>query len=189
MSDSDFDKSLSEFDLKMQNSVAVLVRELAGVRASRASSGLLDTIKVEVYGSLVPIQQVGTVSAPDARMLVVQVWDKSMVKQVEKAIRESDLGLNPAVDGQLIRLPMPALSEERRQELSKFVARLAEEAKIAVRNVRRDAMELLKKKEKAHEITEDELHKLSDTVQKFTDNRIGEIEDALGKKQKDIMSI
>ncbi|MDR0632872.1 MAG: ribosome recycling factor [Holosporales bacterium] len=189
MSDGDLDKSLADFDAKMQNSVAILVREFSGIRASRASSGLLDTVRVEMYGSLVPIQQVGTISAPEARMLVVQVWDKSLVKQVEKAIRESDLGLNPAIDGQLIRIPMPTLSEERRQELSKVAARLAEETKIAVRNVRRDAMELLKKKEKAHEITEDDLHRLSDTVQKITDSRIGEIEDILEKKQKDIMAV
>jgi ribosome recycling factor len=188
MSD-DFSTSLSEFDAKMKNSLETLIREFTGIRTNRASVRLLDTVKVEAYGNFIPVQQVGTISVPEARMLVVHVWEKSMVKAVEKAIRESDLGLTPSVDGQFVRVPMPALNEERRQELSKVAARFTEEAKISVRNLRRDAMELLKKKEKNHEITEDELHRLSDAVQKLTDGHIKEIEAALLKKQKDIMAV
>jgi ribosome recycling factor len=183
------DEALVGFDSKMGHTVEVLLQEFQGVRTSRASANLLDTLKVEAYGSLVPIQQVGTVSAPDARTLVVQVWSKDTVRGVEKAIRDSDLGLNPSVDGQIIRLPMPPLSEERRQELVKVVAKYAEEAKVAVRNIRRDAMEAVKKMEKNDEITEDDLHRLNSEIQKITDSHVSSIEDALEKKRKDIMTI
>lgn len=186
---SPFDSLLDEFRAKMQTSVSVLLREFSGIRTNRASPKLLDSVRVEAYGNQMPLSQVGTVSAPDARMLMVQVWDKSMVKAVEKAIQESDLGLNPSVDGQVIRVPMPLLSEERRQELSKVAARFSEEAKIAVRNVRRDAIDSFKKKEKDHEITEDDLRQLSDKIQKLTDQHIKEIDEALASKQKDILAV
>lgn len=180
---------LDRFDTRMKGAVDALAQELQGIRTSRASISLLDPLKVEAYGSLVPLAQVGTVSAPDARMLVVQVWDRSMVKPVEKAIRESDLGLNPAVDGQTVRIPMPPLTEERRQELSKVAAKYAEEAKVAVRNVRRDALDSFKKSEKEGELTEDDLRRLTDETQKLTDQRIKTIEDLLEKKQKDIKTV
>lgn len=189
MTKSNINPLLSDFDNRMEIAVENLTKEFSGLRTNRASASLLDTIKVEVYGSFMPIQQVGTISVPEARMLVVQVWDKSMVKAVEKAIRESDLGLNPSSEGQNIRIPMPSLSEERRQDLVKVASRFAEESKVAIRNVRRDAMEMLKKQEKANEITEDDLRKLSDDVQKITDLHTKVIDDLLAKKQKDIMMV
>jgi ribosome recycling factor len=189
MPDSGIDAHLSNFETKMKNSIIALTREFQGIRTSRASVGLLDTVKVDVYGSFAPIQNVGTISVPDARMLVVQVWNKEMVKLVEKAIRESDLGLNPLVDGQLIRISIPPLNKERRQELAKIASRYAEDCKVTIRNVRRDALELFKRQEKSKEITEDELHRVSDAVQKLTDLYVKEIENILAKKQNDIMSI
>ncbi|MDR1208648.1 MAG: ribosome recycling factor [Holosporales bacterium] len=189
MSKDHVDSRLSSFDSRMQSSVDALAQELQGIRTSRASISLLDPIKVDMYGSLVPIQQVGTVAAPDARTLVIQVWDRSAVKSVEKAIRDSDLGLNPSVDGQMIRIPMPALTEERRQELSKVAAKYAEESKIAVRNVRRDAMDWIKKSEKGGAVTEDESHRLGDESQKITDAHIRDIDAMLEKKQKEIMAV
>jgi ribosome recycling factor len=189
MSKEQIDSRLQSFDSRMCGAVDTLATEFQGIRTSRASTGLLDPIRIEMYGSLVPMQQVGTVTAPDARTLVVQVWDKGAVKAVEKAIRESDLGLNPAVDGQTIRIPMPMLTEERRQELSKVAAKYAEESRVAIRNVRRDAMDWIKKSEKDSTLTEDEAHRLSDEVQKTTDAHVKEIDAMLDKKQKDIMSV
>lgn len=183
------DERLVSFDARMTATVEALLQEFQGIRTNRASVGLLDPLRVDAYGSLVPLQQVGTVSAPDARMLVVQVWDKSMVKAVDKAIRESDLGLNPTVDGQTLRIPMPPLTEERRQELGKVAARYAEEARVAIRNVRRDAMESLKKGEKEGTLTEDDLHRLSDETQRITDQHIKDIDSVLEKKQKDILAV
>src|SRR5690606_20491445 len=153
------------------------------------SVNLLDTIKVDVYGSLMPLNQIGTINIPESRLLTVQVWDKGMVKAVEKAIRDSDLGLNPAADGQLIRIPLPPMSEQRRQELVKIAGKYAEDTRISVRNVRRDGMEMLKKWEKDGEISEDELHRLSGDVQTITDNHIKKIDDLLSTKQKDIMQV
>ncbi|MDR0631608.1 MAG: ribosome recycling factor [Holosporales bacterium] len=189
MSKDNVDSRLSSFDSRMHYSVEALSQELQGVRTSRASIGLLDPIKVDMYGSFIPIQQVGTVSAPDARTLVIQVWDRNSVKAVEKAIRDSELGLNPSVDGQTIRIPMPTLTEERRQELSKVAAKYAEESKVAVRNVRRDAMDWVKKSQKSGELTEDEEHRLADEIQKLTDGHIKDIDVMLEKKQKDIMAV
>jgi ribosome recycling factor len=183
------DAFLSGLDTKMKNSVSALTREFLGIRTNRASAALLDSVKIEAYGSFVPITQVATVSVPEARLLVVQVWDKSTVKFVEKAIRDSDLGLNPVIEGQIVRVPMPPLSEERRHELTKVASRHAEDAKISIRNARREALESLKKQEKAKDITEDDLHAISDTIQKLTDSRIKEVEEMLAKKQKDIMSL
>lgn len=183
------DSRLKQFKDKMELSIDAFSKEISGIRAGRASSALLEPIKVEAYGSLMPLAQVGTVSAPDARMLVVNVWDRGLVKNVEKAIRESGANLNPAVDGQTIRVPIPPLSEERRQELSKLAAKYAEESKVAIRNIRRDAMDSIKKQQKDGEISEDDMMRLSDDVQNLTNDCSKEIETLLETKQKDIMQI
>ncbi len=178
-----------ELAKRMEGALATLGKEFSGLRTGRASANLLDTIQVEAYGAMMPMNQVGNVTAPEARMLVVSVWDKSMVKAVEKAIRESDMGLNPAVDGQSIRVPIPAPSEERRKEMVKIAHKYAETAKVAVRNVRRDGMEELKKQEKDKKISEDEHRTQADKVQKLTDDFIKKVDDALVAKEKDIMSV
>ncbi len=183
------DSRLKDFDAKMDGAVAAFQKELSGLRAGRASANLLDPIKVDVYGSLMPINQLGNVNTPEPRMLTVQVWDKSMVKAVEKAIAESTLGLNPNVDGQLIRINLPQLTEERRKELTKIAGRYAEDSRIKVRNARRDAMEMLKKMEKSNDISEDEQHRISQDVQKMTDSHVKKIDDMLANKQKDIMQV
>ena len=181
--------NLDEFKRRMQAGIDVLAKELSGLRAGRASINLLDPIRVDAYGSFMPISQVGTVSAPEPRLLVVQVWDKGMVKAVEKAIRESSLGVSPSADGQLVRVVLPDLNQERRQELSKIAGKYAEEAKISVRNVRREGNDLAKKLEKDKEISEDESHRLIDDIQEFTDSYIKKIDDMLAVKQKDIMQV
>lgn len=183
------DSRLNDLGKRMDSALDVLAREFSGLRTGRASVNLLDTIKVDVYGSLMPLNQIGTINVPEPRMLTVQVWDKSLVKVVEKAIRDSDLGLNPASDGQLIRIPLPPMSEERRQELVKLAGKYAEDTRISVRNVRRDGMEMIKKWEKDGEISEDEHHRLSHDVQTITDNHIKKIDDLLALKQKDIMQV
>ena len=181
--------NLEEFKRRMQAAIDVLAKELSGLRAGRASINLLDPIKVDAYGNFVPISQVGTVSAPEPRLLVVQVWDKSMVKAVEKAIRESSLGVSPSADGQLVRVALPDLNQERRQELAKLAAKYAEDAKISVRNVRREANDLIKKREKDKEISEDDAHRLNNDVQELTDTHIKKIDDMAAVKQKDIMQV
>lgn len=183
------DQRLNELGKRMDSALEILIREFTGLRTGRASINLLDTIKVDVYGSLMPLNQIGTINVPEPRMLTVQVWDKNLVKIVEKAIRDSDLGLNPAADGQLIRIPLPTMSEQRRQELVKIAGKYAEDTRISVRNVRRDGMEMLKKWEKDGEISEDEHHRLSTEVQTITDNHIKKIDDLLAAKQKDIMQV
>ena len=167
-------------DLKrrMHGAVEALKHDLAGLRTGRASTALLDPVHVEVYGASMPLNQVATVSTPEARMLSVQVWDRSNVGPVEKAIRSAGLGLNPITDGQMIRLPIPELTEERRKELAKLVGQYAEKARIAVRNVRRDGMDHLKQDEKKHEISEDERKRLEHEVQKLTDDTIKEVDEA-----------
>jgi len=181
--------TVSTADLKrrMHGAVEVLKHDLGGLRTGRASTALLDPVHVEVYGSNMPLNQVATVSTPEARMLSVQVWDRSNVGPVEKAIRSAGLGLNPITDGQMIRLPIPELTEERRKELAKLVGQYAEKARIAVRNVRRDGMEHLKVDEKKHEISEDERKRLEHEVQKLTDETINEIVDAAAWKEKEIL--
>ena len=181
--------TVSTADLKrrMQGAVDALRHDLAGLRTGRASIALLDTIQVEVYGAHMPLNQVATVSVPEARLLTVQVWDRSNVQPVEKAIRSAGLGLNPITDGQLIRLPIPELTEERRKELAKLVGQYAEKARIAVRNVRRDGMDHLKQDEKKHEISEDERKRLEHDVQKLTDDTIKEVDDAAATKEKEIL--
>ena len=169
--------------------VEVLRREFAGLRTGRASASLLEPVTVPAYGGEVPLNQVGTVSVPEPRMISVQVWDRSLVKAAEKAIRNANLGLNPASDGTLIRVPIPELSEERRVELAKIAARYAEEARVAVRNVRRDGMERLKRAEKDGEMSQDEHRTWSDRVQQLTDQQIKQINDMLAAKEVEIRTV
>jgi ribosome recycling factor len=178
-----------EINRRMAGAAGTLKSELAGLRTGRASAALLDPVKVEAYGNVVPINQVGTVSTPEARMITVQVWDKSLAKAVDKAIRDAGLGLNPQMDGQLLRVPLPELNEERRKELSKLASKYAEAARIAVRNVRRDGMDLLKRLEKDHKISQDEHHTKGDELQKLTDQHIKDIDAALHAKEQEIMQV
>lgn len=183
------DPDLSDVERRMQGSVDVLHAEFSGLRAGRASASLIEPITVEAYGSQMPLNQVGTISVPEARMLSIQVWDKTMVAKVDKAIRMSGLGLNPIVEGQLLRIPIPELNEERRVELTKIASRYGEQARVAVRNVRRDGMELLKRMEKEHEMSQDE-HKLwADEVQDMTNSKIEEIDRVLAAKEEDILRV
>ncbi len=178
-------------DLKrrMEGALDVLHKEFAGLRTGRASTSLLEPISVEAYGQAMPLNQVGTVSVPESRMLSIQVWDKGMVKAVEKAIMDSGLGLNPQCDGQLVRIPIPPLNEERRKELGKIAGKYAEDARIAVRNVRRHGMDELKAAEKNGDISEDELRQYSDEVQGFTDHHVKLVDDALSQKESEIMQV
>ncbi len=176
-----------DLDRRMHGALEVLKHDLAGLRTGRASTALLDPIQVEVYGAMMPISQVATVSVPEARLLSVQVWDRSNIGAVEKAIRNAGLGINPIVDGQLIRLPIPDLTEERRKELAKLAGQYAEKARVAVRNVRRDGMDALKTDEKKHEISEDEHKRLSAEVQKMTDAVIADIYAAAHAKEQEIL--
>ncbi|MFL6688994.1 MAG: ribosome recycling factor [Alphaproteobacteria bacterium] len=178
-----------ELNRRMNGAVIALKAELAGLRTGRASPHLLDPVKVDAYGSQMPISQVGTVSTPEPRLLTLQVWDKSLVKAADKAIRDAGLGLNPQVDGQLLRIPIPELNEERRKELAKLAHKYAEQGKVAVRNVRRDGMEALKKAEKDHKIGEDEHRKHGDELQKLTDSHIHDIDQALHQKEQEIMQV
>ena len=183
------DKIVNDLRHKMEKTIEVLVKEFAGLRAGRAHASLLDPVMVESYGALLPLSQLATVGSPDPRMLSVQVWDRSMVAPIEKAIRESNLGLNPQSDGQLIRVPMPQLSEERRAELAKIAKKYAETARIAIRNARRDGMDTAKVMEKDGEISEDDHKRLSDQVQKLTDEFIKKIDTMLATKEHDIMQV
>ena len=181
--------SKDELNRRMNGAVATLKSEFSGLRTGRASPALLDPVTVEAYGNVVPISQVGTVSTPEARMLTVQVWDRSLVGAVEKAIRDSGLGLNPAADGQLVRVPIPQLTAERRAELVKAAHKYAEGAKVAVRGVRRDGMEQIKTHEKKHDIGEDVAKDWSGEVQKLTDQFIKRVDDSLADKEKDIKQV
>ena len=187
MSGGSFD--LKDLEKRMQGALSVLKQEFGGLRTGRASASLLDPITVSAYGSKMPLNQVATVSVPEPRMISVSVWDKSHVAAVEKAIRDSDLGLNPVVDGTTLRLPIPELNQERRQELSKIAAKYAEQARVSVRNVRRDGMDTLKRLEKDHEIGEDEHHSHSAKVQELTDKVIKDIDSALSAKESEIMQV
>ena len=181
--------TISTDDLKrrMHGAVEAFRHDLGGLRTGRASTALLDPIHVEVYGTNMPLNQVATVSVPEPRMLSVQVWDRSNVQLVEKAIRNAGLGINPIVDGQVIRLPIPELTEERRKELAKLVGQYAEKARVAVRNVRRDGMDHLKQDERKHDISEDEKKRLEHDVQKMTDDTIKEIDELAHSKEKEIL--
>lgn len=176
-------------DLKrrMHGAVDALRHDLGGLRTGRASTALLDPVQVEVYGAVMPLNQCATVSVPEPRLLSVQVWDKANVQPVDKAIRSAGLGLNPVVDGQMIRLPIPDLTEERRKELAKLVGQYAEKARVAVRNVRRDGMDGLKQAEKNHEISEDERKRHETEVQKLTDETIKEIDEVAHSKEQEIL--
>ncbi|GGG93781.1 MAG TPA: ribosome recycling factor [Oceanicaulis sp.] len=183
------DFSLKDIERRMDGAVEALKKEFAGLRTGRASIALLDPIKIDAYGSPTPINQVGTVSVPEPRMLSVQVWDKNLAPAVDKAIRNSSLGLNPVVEGTLIRIPIPPLNEERRAELAKTAGTYAEQARVAVRNVRRDGMEALKRAEKDNLISEDEHKRFSDQVQKATDHNIASIDELLKSKQDEITQV
>ena len=180
---------MSEIKRRMDGALDALRREFAGLRTGRASVHLLDPVVVKAYGNEMPLVQVGTVNVPEPRMITVQVWDRSLVSAVERAIRDAGLGVNPMSDGQLVRVPIPELSQERRQELSKIAHKYAEQARVAVRNVRRDGMDALKKLEKDHKISQDEHRQRSDEVQKVTDQHIKLIDDALAQKEKEIMHV
>ena len=182
-----YDKA--DIERRMNGAVESLKSDLSGLRTGRANTSLLDPVVVEVYGAMMPLNQVATVSAPEPRMLSVQVWDKANVTAVEKGIAKSNLGLNPMIDGQNVRLPMPDLTQERRKELSKLAAKYAEAARVAVRNVRRDGNDLLKKLEKDHKIGQDEQHTKSDELQKLTDAHIKTIDSALHAKEQEIMQV
>ncbi len=175
--------------IKMDNSMKVLDHELQGLRTSRASINLLDPVQVEAYGSKVPLTQVASLSTPEARTLVVQVWDKSMVKVVEKSIVEANLGLTPSSDGQLIRMTIPLLTEQRRKELVKLAYKYGENSKIALRNIRRDGNEDLKKLEKDNSITKDTYHQLSEEIQKLTDEYSNKIDLQVKQKEQEILTI
>jgi ribosome recycling factor len=177
----------ADLERRMHGAVEALKHDLQGLRTGRASITLLDPVTVEVYGAHMPINQVATVSAPEPRLLSVQVWDKSNVGPVDKAIRSAGLGLNPIVDGQTLRLPIPDLTEERRKELAKLANQYAEKARIAARNVRRDGNDSLKADEKKHEISEDERKRAETEVQKLTDSTIAEIDAAAASKEKEIL--
>jgi ribosome recycling factor len=174
---------------RMKGAVTTVKSEFAGLRTGRASPMLLDPVMVDAYGNPMPIAQLGTIATPEPRLLTVQVWDKSLVKAVDKAIRDSGIGLNPQVDGQLLRIPIPELNEERRKEMVKLASKYAEQARVAVRNVRRDGMETLKKLEKDHKIGQDEYHKLGEELQKTTDAHIAEVDQALSAKEQEIMQV
>jgi ribosome recycling factor len=181
--------SKDEISRRMKGAVATLKTEFAGLRTGRASPALLDPVVVEAYGNQMPISQVGTISTPEPRLLTVQVWDKGLAKAVDKAIRDAGLGLNPQMDGQLLRIPIPELNEERRKELAKLASKYAEQARVAIRNVRRDGMEVLKKLEKDHKIGQDEHHDKGDELQKLTDAHIKEIDQILHGKEQEIMQV
>ena len=183
------DERLKVYEEKMTKSYDAMIREFTAIRAGRANPHVLDKLKVDYYGTPTPIQQVGNISVPEPRMLQIQPWEKSLIKAIEKAIQESDLGINPQNDGKVIRLAFPQLTEERRKELVKLIHKYAETGKIAVRNVRRDAMEYFKKAQKASEITEDELKIAEKDLQKLTDDSCKEIDKLLENKKKELMSV
>ena len=177
------------FEEKMNASVNHLVHELASIRAGRANPAILDKVAVDYYGSPTPIQQIAAISSPDARTLLISPWDKTAVKSIEKAIQNSDLGINPQNDGKSIRLNFPQLTEERRKELVKQIHKYSETGKVAIRNIRRDAMEAFKKKQKASEITEDDLKVAEKDLQKLTDDMCKEVDALLEKKEKELMAV
>ena len=178
-----------EFDAKMQKTIDVVMSDFASVRAGRANAGVLDRITVEYYGTPTPLNQVAAISSPDPRSLMIQPWDGSLLKAIEKAIQTSDLGINPQNDGKVIRLAFPQLTEERRKDLTKQVRKYGEEGKVALRNIRRDAMEDFKKKKKASELTEDDLKQLEKELQDLTDKRCKDIDELTAKKEQELMAV
>ena len=180
---------LKQFEEKMTKTMASLEREYQGIRAGRANPHILDKIKVDYYGTPTPLQQIGNINVPEARMLCIQPWESSMIKPIEKAILNSDIGINPSNDGKVIRLIFPELTEERRKDLVKDVKKKGEAAKVAIRNIRRDANDFLKKQNKASEISEDELKSNEEKVQKMTDKFIKEVDKAIDAKSNEILTI
>ncbi len=180
---------INELEKRMRASLDALKRELSGLRTGRASTHLLDPVQVTVYGSKMPLNQVATISVPEPRTISVQVWDKGNVSAVDRAIREANLGLNPVVDGALLRLPIPTLTAERRTELAKLAHKYAEQSRVAVRNVRREGMELLKKLEKDSKMSQDDHHKASAKVQELTDRLVKEIDETLATKESEIHKV
>jgi ribosome recycling factor len=183
------DPDIKDLERRMDGALEALRREFAGLRTGRASVHLLEPISVEAYGAATPIIQVGTIAVPEPRMITVQVWDRSLVGAVERAIRDSGLGLNPATDGQLVRVPIPMLSEERRVELTKIAGKYAEQARVAARNVRRDGMDELKRMERDHEMSQDDHHLWADEIQQLTDDHIKAIDEALEQKESEILQV
>lgn len=173
----------------MKKTLENLHRELAGIRTGKANPSILDTIRIDYFGQQVPLQQVASIAVPDPRLITLQPWDKTVIAEIEKAIQASDLGLNPQSDGTIIRLPIPALTEERRKDLVKVIKRYGEESKVAVRNVRREANEHLKKLQKEDEIGEDHMHTKQDDIQKLTDEYIKKVDESVAAKEKEIMEI
>jgi len=187
MADEEFD--ISDLERRMNGAIAALKSELGGLRTGRASTGLVEHLQVDAYGSHMPLNQMATISVPEPRMISVQIWDRSQVSAVERAIRESELGLNPVVEGQSMRIPIPELNEERRQEIIKVAHKYAEQTRVAVRNVRRDGMEQLKRLEKEAHMGQDEHHAWSEEVQKLTDRTIKIIDDTLAAKEAEIKQV
>ncbi|HKW13702.1 MAG TPA: ribosome recycling factor [Candidatus Krumholzibacteria bacterium] len=173
----------------MKKTLELLTQELGGIRTGKASPGLLDSLRVNYYGSMVPVKQVANVSVPDPRLITIQPWDRALIQEIEKAIRTSELGLNPQNDGGLIRLPIPPLTEERRKDLVKVVKRIGEDSKVAIRNVRRDANDRIKKLEKEHDLSEDDMRHKQDAIQKLTDLFVHKVDDAVAAKEKEILEI
>lgn len=181
--------SIQEAREQMERAVEATRREFSTVRTGKATPALLDTVRVDAYGSKMPINQVGTVSAPEPRMLLVQPWDKGLIGAIEKAVRSAELGLNPVNDGNVIRIPIPPLTEERRRELVKVVHKLAEEGRVAVRHARQEANKEIKRRQQAHEVSEDEARRLLDEVQKLTDQYIARIDELLQAKEQEVMEV
>ena len=174
---------------KMDATCEKLREDLSHIRTGRANTAILDGITIDYYGTPTPLNQVGSVSAPEPRLIVVQPWDSSLLKEIEKAILSSDLGLNPANDGKILRLPIPELTEERRKDIVKKVKKLGEDAKVAIRNIRRDANDQVKKQEKAHEISEDQMHDALDEIQKYTDEHIKKLDTIVKVKEDEVMEV
>ncbi|HEY1431992.1 MAG TPA: ribosome recycling factor [Stellaceae bacterium] len=183
------DTLLKDLRRRMDGAVEVLRKEFGGLRTGRASASLLEPITVGAYGGTVPLNQLANVSVPEPRMITVQVWDRAMVKAVDKAIREAGLGLNPQTEGQVIRVPIPDLNEERRRELTRVTAKYAEQARVSVRNIRRDGVELLRRREKDAEISQDQQRKLQQEVQHLTDDYVKRIDEALAQKDREILQV
>lgn len=184
------DQLFADAKARMERAVDAMRREFAKIRTGKATVSLLDGVKVEAYGSTVPLRQVANISVPEARLLVVQPWDKKIIGDVEKAIRSADLGLNPSNNGTLIRVPIPPLTEERRKEMVRYVHKLAEEGRVAIRNVRRDVNEILRQRQKDGQISEDEFHRAHDKViQEMTDERIREVDHVLAVKETELMEV
>lgn len=183
------DALLKDVRRRMDGALEALRKELGGLRTGRASASLLEPVTVNAYGGMVPLNQVANVNVPEPRMITVNVWDRGMVKAVDKAIRESSLGLNPQTEGQLIRVPIPDLNQERRRELTKIAAKYAEQARVSVRNVRRDGIEALRRREKDGDISQDEQRKLEKEIQSLTDGHIKHIDETLAQKDKEILQV